>query len=264
MKTLVAVTVFILFVGNAFAADVSWMYVQNRRYENGRNINRLAFGLVDEQGHILTDDGSVANVKLYAPGGNEVKLKKYRFDSDKEIFGLYDAIQSRWLYNSDWQFDSWFRANFPEPLVAGTYRLKVTTIDGKTAQGSCTVNAIVELPIISSRSFKIYPDVFGNVIWKWDIPDNLGSLVFNHATEARAAIDIYKDKKSVAYFFVKIPTHLSYVFIPNILVQKINARGNQFGLRVQLETRDKNSRTYSNTVMIKDMTAILPQPDGAK
>ncbi len=263
MKKIIIVFVFLL-LGDAFAADISWMYVQNRRYENGRNINRLAFGLLDEQGHILTDDGSVANIKLYAPGGKEVKLKKHRFDSDIEIFGLYDAIQSRWRYSSDWQFDSWFRANFSEPLVAGTYRLKITTVDGKTAEGSCTVNAIVELPNISSQSFKFYPDAFGNVIWKWDIPDDLGYLIYDRSTEARAAIDIYKDEKSVAYFFVKIPTHLSYVFIPNSVVRKINAKGNQFGLKVQLETRDKNSRTYSNTVMIKDMTAVLPQSDGAK
>ncbi len=263
MKKIIVVAVFLL-IGDVFAADVSWMYVQNRRYENGRNINRLAFGLIDEKGHILTDGGSVANVKLYAPGGKQVKLKKYRFDSDEEIFGSYDAMQSKWLYSRDWQFDSWFRANFSEPLVVGTYRLKVTTIDGQTAQGSCSVNSIVELPIISAQSFKFYPDAFGNIIWKWDLPDNLGYLVFNRPTEARAAIDVYKNKKSVAYFFVKIPTHLSYVFIPSSVVQKINARGDQFGLKVQLETGDKNSRTYSNTVSIEAMTAILPQPVEAK
>ncbi len=92
MKTLVAVTIFILFVSNAFAAEVSWMYVQHRRYENGRIFNRLVFGLVDEKGHNLPDGSSVADVKLYAPGGDPVKLSKYKFDSDEEIFGLYDAL----------------------------------------------------------------------------------------------------------------------------------------------------------------------------
>jgi len=263
VKTMIVVAVLML-LGDAFAADVSWMYVQNRRYENGRNINRLAFGLVDEKGRILTDGRSVADVKLYAPGGKPVRLKKLRFDSDEEIFGLYDAIQSQWRYSSDWQFDSWFRANFSEPLVAGTYRLKVTTRDGRTAEDSCRVNPVIALPIISAQSFTFHPDAAGNVIWKWDLSDDLGRLVFNRPTEARAAIDIYKDDKSVAYFFVKIPTHVSYVFIPRNMVAKIDARGDQFGLKVQLETRDKNSRTYSNTVWIKAMTATLPQPDGAR
>jgi hypothetical protein len=261
MKTLVAVTVFILFVSNAFAAEVSWMYVQHRRYENGRILNRLVFGLVDEKGHNLTDGSSVADVKLYAPNGAPVKLSKYKFASDEEIFGLYDAIRSQWFYTDTWQFDSWFRANFSEPLIPGIYRLKVTTIDGEITEGTCKFKAIVDLPFIFSRSFKFYPDLLGNIIWKWDIPDNLGHLVFNHQTEARASIDIYRNENNVAYFFVKIPSHMGYVFIPRNVVQKINSMGNQFGLKVQLETGDKNSRTYSNTLVITDMTAKIPNPD---
>jgi hypothetical protein len=260
MKTIVVFTVFILFVSNAFAADVSWMYVQNRRYENGRNINRLAFGLVDKNGHILTDGNSIADVKLYAPNGAPVTLSKYRFDADEEIFGLYNAVKSQWFYSDTWQFDSWFRADFSETLVPGTYRLKVTTVDGEITEGTCRFKSIVDLPIISSRSFKFYSDSLGNIIWKWDIPDNLGHMVFNHHTEARASIDIYRNEINVAYFFVKIPSHLGYVFIPRNLVQKINAKGDQYGLRIQLETGDKNSRTYSNTLVITDMLATIPDP----
>jgi hypothetical protein len=37
--------------------------------------------------------------------------------------------------------------------------------------------------------------------------------------------------------------------------------GNQFGLKVQLETGDKNSRTYSNTLVITDMMATIPERD---
>ena len=105
-----------------------------------------------------------------------------------------------------------------------------------------------ELPVVSSSSFKIYDDSEGNVIWKWDIPDDLGRLVLNLHTEARASIDIIKNKKNVAYFFVKIPSHMGYVFIPQHIVEKITSRGDQFGFRIQLETKDKNNRTYSGTV----------------
>ena len=260
MKTFVAVTAFILFVSNAFTAEVSWMYVQHRRYENGRILNRLVFGLVDEKGHNLTDGNSVVDVKLYAPGGDPVKLSKYKFDSDEEIFGLYDAVKSQWFYSDTWQFDSWFRADLSEPLVPGTYRLKVTTVEGEITEGTCKFKSIVDLPIISSRSFKFYPDLLGNIIWKWDIPDNLGHMVFNHQTEARASIDIHRNENNVAYFFVKIPSHMGYVFIPRNVVQKINAKGDQYGLRIQLETGNKNSRTYSNTLVITDMLATIPDP----
>ncbi len=261
MKILVAVTVSILFVSNAFAAEVSWMYVQNRRYENGRNINRLAFGLIDKKGHNLSNSSSIADVKLYAPGGKQVKLKKYRFASDEEIFGLYDTIKSQWFYSDTWQFDSWFRANFSEPLIPGIYRLKVTTIDGKTAEGNYNFKAIVDLPLISSKTFTLYPDAHGNVVWRWDIPENLGHMIFNHQTEIRASIDINKNTRQIAYFFVKIPSHMGYVFIPRDVVQKISEKGNQFGLKVQLETGDKNSRTYSNTLVITDMMTTIPERD---
>jgi hypothetical protein len=260
MKTIIAVAI-ILFLGEAFAADISWMYVQNRRYENGRNINRLAFGLIDEAGHSLTDGSSIVDVKLSAPGGKEVKLKKYRFDSGEEIFGLYDTIKSQWFFSDTWQFDSWFRANFSEPLISGIYRLKVTTTDGKTAEGNYNFKAIVDLPVISSKTFTLYPDAHGNVIWRWDVPENLGHMIFNYQTEVRASIDINKNTRHEAYFFIKLPSHMGYVFIPRHVAQKINAKGDQFGLKVQLETENKNSRTYSNTMVITDMMAPIPARD---
>lgn len=256
MKKIIAVAI-LLFLGEALAADISWMYVQNRRYESGRKINRLAFGLIDEKGNYLADSSSIVDVRLFAPGGKQVKLKKFRFDSDEEIFGLYDAIKSQWFYSDTWQFDSWFRANFSEPLIPGKYRLKVSTIDGKTAERTYNFTSIVELPVISSKTFTLYPDSHGNVIWKWDVPENLGHMIFNYHTEVRASIDINKDTKHLAYFFVNIPSHMGYVYIPRHVVQKISEKGNQFGLRVQLETGDKNSRTYSNTMVITDIMATI-------
>ncbi len=110
-----------------------------------------------KNGHNLTDGSSVADVKLYAPNGAPVKLSKYRFASDEEIFGLYDAIKSQWFYSDNWQRDNWFRANFSEPLIPGIYRLKVTTIDGKTAKGTCNFKSIVDLPLISSKTLHCIP-----------------------------------------------------------------------------------------------------------
>lgn len=197
MKKFITVLVF-LFLSEAFAAEVSWMYVQNRKYESGRNLNRLAFGLVDENGCILTDDSKVSGVKLYAPDGTPIKLSPYRFNLDEEIFGLYDAVMSQWRYYDNWQSDSWFRADFSEPLIPGTYRLEVTTTGGRLVESSFKFKQIIDLPVITSSSFKFHPDSLGNIIWQWDIPDNLGYMVFNHQTEARASLDIIKDKKNIA------------------------------------------------------------------
>ena len=260
MKKFIVIFILLL-LSDAYAAEVSWMYVQNRRYENGRNLNRLGFGLVDESGCILTDDKRVSGIKLYAPNGASVKLSKYRFDFDEEIFGLYDGVKSQWRYSDNWQDDSWFRADFSEALMPGTYKLEVTTTDGRLAESSFKFRSIRDLPFITSSSFKFYPDSLGNIIWKWDIPDKLGYMVFNHPTEARASIDIIKNEKNIAYFFVKIPSHMGYVFIPRQVVHKIQSKGDQYALRIHLETKDKNSRTYSNTLIINDMPTTISDSD---
>jgi hypothetical protein len=249
MKTLVAIVGFTLLVSNAFAVEISWMYVQHRKYETGRSVNRLAFGLVDEKGQVCTNGSYVANVQLFAPDGSTVNLSKYRFDCDVEIFGIYDPVKSRWNYSDNWQFDSWFRADFFEPMVPGKYRLLVTSVDSEVAESIFHFEKQVELPIISSSSFKIHNDAFGNIIWKWDIPDDMGRLIFDLSTEARASIDIIKDKKNVAYFFIKIPSHLGYVFIPRHVAEKILSKGDHFGFQIQLETKDNNNRSYSATLL---------------
>jgi hypothetical protein len=178
---------------------------------------------------------------------------------DEEIYGIYDSQRSQWHFSEEWQVDSWFSANFFEPLIPGVYHLKVITADGKSTEYGFKFREVVSLPVITSRSFEIHPDSFGNVIWKWDIPDSLGHMAFNLQTVVKASIDVYKHNKQVAYFFIKLPSHMGYLFIPRNIVQKIHAKGDQFGLRVQLETRDNSTRTYSDTLLMNALTATVPR-----
>ena len=53
--------------GNALSAEISWMHVQHREYGNGKALNRLGFGLIDDRGNYLTDNRNVKAVKLYDP-----------------------------------------------------------------------------------------------------------------------------------------------------------------------------------------------------
>jgi hypothetical protein len=74
---------------------------------------------------------------------------------------------------------------------------------------------------------------------------------------ARAAIDIYKDKKNVGYFSILLPVHMGYVFIPQDVVQLMNQKGNQFEMKISLETKDKNNRTYSMPLIVNEMRHII-------
>ncbi len=244
--------IFYFTVGNVFAAEIAWMHVQNREYGSGKSINRLGFGLIDDRKQYFTDDKNIKEINLYSPERKALKLSTIKFDSVEEIFGSYDSKNSQWYYSKVWQFDSWFSAEILDSLNPGIYWLKVTTADGKLSEQTFAFNKRVVLPIINSNSFQLNPDTQGDLIWTWNIPIELGGLSLNHQMRARASIEIFKDKKYVGYFSIILPVHLGYVFIPRDVVQLMNQKGNRFELKISLETRDKNNRTYSNPFIINE------------
>ena len=253
-----AFCIFFLVASNGFAFDIAWMYVQHREYGNGNTLNRLGFGLVDENGEYLTTGKNITEVKLLDPAKKELKLSPVKFASDDEIFGSYDFLKSQWYYNKTWQPESWFRAQILDSLNPGIYWLKVATADGKTAERTFAFNRQGALPIIDSSSFRLTPDPFGNLIWTWNIPMELGHLSLSHKMRARAAIDIYKNEAEVGYFSIILPVHLGYVFIPRDVAETMNLKGDRFDLKVSLETGDKNNRTYSKPFTIKEKLPSTP------
>jgi hypothetical protein len=254
---LILFCIFFFSIGNVFAVEIAWMQVQHREYGSGKSLNQLSFGLINDRGSYLTDDKNITEVKLYFSRGKEVMLSEVKFGSSEEIYGTYDAKNSQWHYSKIWQFDSWFKADVLESLNPGIYRLVVKTGSGKMAERSFAFNKHVSLPIIDSGTIQLRSDSTGNRIWTWSIPMELGHLAFNHKTRSRASIEIYKNKKQVGYFSIIIPIHLRYVFIPLDLVQIIDQKGDRFELKIQMETRDKNNRTYSKPFIINDMFSTI-------
>jgi hypothetical protein len=246
-----------LTAANTYSAEIAWMYVQHRVYGTGKDVNRLSFGLVDEQLNYLTSDAAVTEVKLYNPGGKQVKLSPYMFGSLEEIYGSYDAKNSQWRYSKDWQFDSWFHVDILEELIPGRYRLWVKTADGQTTERAFAFSRRINLPIVDQRSIKIRQDSHANLILTWDVPEDMAFLALENKTRARAAIDIYKNDENVAYFSIILPSHMGYVLIPDNVARLINKKGDRFELKVSLETRDKNNRTYSKPYIFKDALKVV-------
>ena len=242
---LVAFIISIFATGNAISAEIAWVHVQHREYGEGKSLNRLSFGMVDDEIQYITSDSKVKEVTLYDPNGNLVKLSPARFGAVFELYGTYDSKNSQWLYKKSWQHDSWFSADILTELIPGSYRLKVTTSDGKVAERTYPFNKRVALPVVNAESIQLLPDPDGNLIWTWQIPLDLGRLSFSQKTRARASIDIYENNINVGYFSIILPVHMGFVFIPSEVVQKINQKGDRLVLKISLETRDKNNRTYS-------------------
>ena len=242
-----------ILTGNGLAAEIAWLQIQHREYGTGKSINRLSFGLVDEETNYVTSKAAVNSVQLRDPFGSPVALAPVEFGAVEEIYGNYDAKNSQWYFDKNWQYDSWFSVDIEAPLVAGSYVLSVTTAAGKKAERAYTFNQQVDLPIIDSGSIELEPDSDGNLIWTWRIPDELGRLSLYHPMRARASIDIYDNEKYTGYFSTILPAHLGFVFIPRDVLQKINQRGNRFEAMISLETRDKNNRTYSKPRIVNQM-----------
>lgn len=76
MKILLAALAAVLLVSTFFAIEISWMHVRHRKYETGRTVNRLAFGMIAEKGNLPADGGVVAEVQLFEPNGTAVNLSK--------------------------------------------------------------------------------------------------------------------------------------------------------------------------------------------
>ena len=263
MKKLIFIVLCIFFYasGNALSVEISWMHVQHREYGAGKDVNRLGVGLIDDRGNYLSGNQNIKEVKLFDPNKKEVKMSKVNFDSVEEIFGTYDAKNSQWFYSKTWQFDSWFNTEIMESLNPGIYWLKVTTTDGKVAERTYAFNKRIELPIIDSNSFQFDTDQSGNLFWRWNIPIELGHLSLSHKMRARSAIEIYKNNKTAGYLSIILPAHMGYIFIPRDVVQFMNQKGNQFEMKISLETRDKNNRTYSKPLIINKMLPVVSNPN---
>ncbi len=255
--TFVVFCILIFTSGNALAVEISWMHVQHRVYGAGKDLNRLGFGLIDDRGNYVSDNQNIKEVKLYDPNKKEVKMSKVIFDSIEEIFGTYDAKNSQWHYSKRWQFDSWFHSEIMDTLNPGIYWLKVTTTDGKITERTFAFKKLIELPILDSSSIQLQSDRHGNLIWTWKIPMELGQLTLNHKTRARASINIFKNAKNVGYFSITLPVHLGYVIIPGDVVQIMNQRGDRFDMKIQMETRDKNNRTYSKPLIMNNRLSAV-------
>ncbi|CAB1080907.1 hypothetical protein D1AOALGA4SA_8575 [Olavius algarvensis Delta 1 endosymbiont] len=257
VKTISIVLCLTIFAaGTALAVEISWMHVQHREYGNGKSLDRLGFGLIDAHGNYVTDNHNIKEVKLFDLEKNELKLAPLNFNSVDEIYGTYDSKNSQWLYSKIWQFDSWFNAEIIHPLNPGLYRLEVTSTDGKVTERTFAFNKRIELPIIDTSTLQIQSDNYGNLIWTWKLPLDLGQLALNHKTRARASIDIFKGNKNVGYFSIILPAHLAYVVIPADVALIINQRGDRFEFKVQIETKDKNNRTYSKPLIVREMLPI--------
>jgi hypothetical protein len=231
---------------------ISSLSVQNRVYENGNHLNRLAIEVVDANNQYAPTD-VLGSFELTDPNGKIMTVDMpLRFNTSYETDCSYDANSGKWIYKP-FYFYSAYATEFSDQLIKGTYNLKFTDKDGETSNKSYVFNQIVDLPVIHSSSYNYYRDQDGNFIWHWQVP----YIDPNLNTSARAWISIYGEQgKYLGEFYVRVPTQLGMLFIPNDIYEQILPIGKTFKLGTRINTNDGNNRSYSTEVPIRDLPPV--------
>lgn len=245
------------------AADTTYYLngysLSHRIYENGKEINRLVIEFVDGANNYVPID-FLGNIKLYDPNGHEVEVQQVvYYEYPSYINGNYDATNGKWNYADIVEYGG-YAADINVELIHGKYTLYCYDKDGKEVQyksydGGVTYNngfyfsEDINLPIIPTSSYKYSTDKSGNFIWEWEVPYTIDPSL---NTSARVLIDIYDNNDNLlGELYVRVPTHLGRLFVPQNLFDHIKSLGVKLMLGTQIRTNDGCNRGYSTGAELK-------------
>lgn len=222
---------------------IDYWHLSHRIYQDGRKLNRLSFSMRNNVTDEYLREDIVASVELYDPNGTIVPLDALTFYTENLMFGGYDVFISQWWYDEEFEFFSGNVAEVKAKLIPGQYRLIVKDTDGNEYEDYYDFYEQVDMPIISSHSFRTHRDKFGNFIWEWKVPYYLDPTL---DTSVRAIILIYdKYDNWVGELYTRCPTHFGRLFVPRDVLKKILAQGKRYKLQIHIRTHDQNNRSYS-------------------
>jgi hypothetical protein len=254
--------------GLAFAGNykVGWWWVHKRINENGTSYNRLAFSILDESDNpVLTD--VVQGIALIGPNGS-VLLDPYDFDTYEMLYGSIETGSGQWNYDSEFSTENIYIANFSEDPVEGNYSLFIIDTDGvdvSVASNPRYYNGVVELPKISSKTFRGYEDADGNLFWQWDPPTDTAVWSQSLDVSIRCWLGIYDGDDPVAQVYVTVPATLGGMYVPKNIMDLVRQKGDWFYVQLHLRTNDNDNRYYTNGIPLSSLkkersvkTVVIP------
>ncbi len=239
--------------------SVGLFAVQHRVTGTGSTYNRIVFDIQDENNQYVTTH-IVSDFKITDPTGAVMVLPALTFYA----YGLFKSC----AYNGDtglwgnWNsFDyTEFRCNTTDTLMAGTYTLEVTTLDGQVLTRDHNYSGPVAFPVVSAASFTYTMEASGGMIWGWDLPEEVYALGDTQESVTRSLIQVMKNKASLMLFSVQTPTHMGKAFFPKAIMDEVAASGgDEFNFSVSIRKPDSSDRASSSVVKL---TSFPPQPTG--
>ncbi len=261
--TFVALALIVIQTGTSTAYQLDWKSVQHRVYESGNSLNRLIFDIKDDSGNYVGSASVVTGVILRPPlpngdpdpTGTPVNLSTLKFSPLFDYYGSrFNTTTSTWDHFTPDQLSD-FSANILDPLVIGTYTLEVSMDSGPTLIGQIDFDFLLDLPIISSRTFQIQTDSAGNLYWTWDIPEQLLALAKTSDLQIRAGVVAIVSGQDVALYWPNVPVEMGSSFAPSSIYQDLVSRSDEIHFSFQVRSSNNNARAYSNTIVVKDLSS---------
>ena len=138
-------------------------------------------------------------------------------------------------------------------LVPGTYRLTVNYTDGRSDSRDYQFNGLVNLPMISSSSFRKKVDDSGLTVY-WDKPD-LSGLPPGTQTAVWGELRFYEESNRTGSARIHLPSDMNFFYIPTSALA-LFGNYDYFTVNILLHTTDKNNWAYSNTAKIDNIPFV--------
>ena len=270
---LIAFAVLVLMLiqtGTSAAYQLGWKNIRHQVEESGDSFNRLAFEVWDDSGNYVDSASVVTDVILRPPlpngdpdpSGTPVNLTAINFEPLLDYYGSrFNTITSAWEYNTPIQISE-FNANILDPMVIGTYTLEVSTDTGPTLIEQIDFEFLLDLPVISSRTFQIQTDSTGNLFWTWDVSEELITLAKTYDLQIRAGVAALVSGELVALYWPNVPIEMGHSFTPSSIYQDLVSRADVIRFGFQVRTSNNNARAYSKRIDVQDpssQVSIFPK-----
>ena len=214
----------------------------------------MGFNVLDKSGNPVDTD-VVGSIQLDGVGVPD-PLPDHTFNGIIEsLNGHLDTTLGLWIYGDEFSADNYFKVNFDGNLQAGSYELTVIDVDGDpmayNQASTMYFNGVVDLPEISSKSFRGYEDDAGNFLVQWDPPADTALWAPDLDVSIRCWLEVYDSADlghELAEVYVKIPAVVGGMYVPRSVMDLARSKGDYQKVALHLRTNDNSNRYYTNSV----------------
>ena len=179
------------------------------------------------------------------------------FEGPFEYIGArFFPDDSRWDHYTPFQLTD-FYADIESPLVTGEYTLEVSMENGQNLSATINLEFLLDLPIISSRTFQIQTDSSGNVHWTWDIPEQLLLLAKTYDITVRAGVAAMVNGEMVALYWPNLPVEVGYSIVPGSIYQDLVNQADEIRFAFQVRTSNNNARSYPRRIIEAPPSSVV-------